>query len=246
MPDPVDPATVLQRMRDEVTLVPEDLREWWGNYLVSNSPRYLSTYGYLERMDLGERVLEVGSTPGHFIVLLAEMGHAVTGVDIDPERIRGVLDGHGVQVLRVDVERESLPFEDSTFSTVLFLEILEHLRIDPIHSLREAHRVLKPGGSIVLSTPNITPLHRIRFLLGQDYQGDPVREFSKVTDRGHMGHIRLYSAREVVDMLHHIGFAGETVEYIVEPNLGRLDRCIRACHPRREHFREYLLVRARK
>ncbi len=60
----------------------------------------------------------------------------------------------------VDVRGDALatPFEKGSFDTILMSEVLEHLP-EPGLALREAHRVLRPGGHIILSTPMVWGLH---------------------------------------------------------------------------------------
>jgi len=54
-----------------------------------------------------------------------------------------------------NVEADTWPYADDSFDLVLCMEILEHLQLDPCFAFREAHRVLKPGGSFVVTTPNL-------------------------------------------------------------------------------------------
>lgn len=70
-----------------------------------------------------------------------------TGVDIRP--------GPGVDRVASVYE---LPFEDSSFSVVLCLSVLEHLT-EPAKGIQEIRRVLKPGGQAVISVPFIFPIH---------------------------------------------------------------------------------------
>jgi SAM-dependent methyltransferase len=53
-----------------------------------------------------------------------------------------------------------LPFDDKSFDTVVSTEVLEHVP-DPSHALRQMHRVLKPGGYLILSTPMYWPRHEM-------------------------------------------------------------------------------------
>ncbi|NNM81606.1 MAG: class I SAM-dependent methyltransferase [Burkholderiales bacterium] len=69
-----------------------------------------------------------------------------------------------VKVGVADLNREGLPFASESFDLVTCTEVVEHLE-HYRETLREMHRVLKPGGTLVLSTPNILNLKsRIRFL----------------------------------------------------------------------------------
>jgi len=192
---------ILQSLEDDVELVPIKIKDWWLNYLHLHRQYYLDTLSFLNSNDKGGGILEVGSVPGHFTVLLKSLGYNVRGVDIDPTRVKQIWGKYNIPVDKVDIEKEALPFPSDMFDIVLFSEILEHLRLNPLHALREVYRVLKPTGHIILSTPNITPMHRLYFLFGKSYQGNPVEEFEKLEWLGHMGHIRLYSFEEVKEFL---------------------------------------------
>ena len=103
-----------------------------------------------------------------------------------------------------------MPFAAEIFDLVLFNELFEHLRINPIFTLREAHRVLKPNGVLLLSTPNLRSFRGIRNLLVHN-QGHAVSpgvycQYEKLETLGHMGHVREYTTREVSDFLTHTGF----------------------------------------
>ena len=66
----------------------------------------------------------------------------------------------------VDVERDQLPFADGSIDVALSCELIEHLREDPLHMLVDLHRVLKWGGLLILTTPNIASAHSVRAVLG--------------------------------------------------------------------------------
>ncbi|MGC9108445.1 MAG: class I SAM-dependent methyltransferase [Infirmifilum sp.] len=55
---------------------------------------------------------------------------------------------------KADLSRDSIPLPDERVDLVLALEFIEHL-VNPDHMLREARRVLRSGGSLVISTPNL-------------------------------------------------------------------------------------------
>jgi ubiquinone/menaquinone biosynthesis C-methylase UbiE len=61
-----------------------------------------------------------------------------------------------VPVYRVDLETQQLPVDDDTFDYVLCCEVIEHMELDPMFMIAEINRVLKPGGMLILTTPNIT------------------------------------------------------------------------------------------
>jgi ubiquinone/menaquinone biosynthesis C-methylase UbiE len=61
-----------------------------------------------------------------------------------------------VSVYRVDLETQALPIADDTFDYVLCCEVIEHMELDPMFMIAEINRVLRPGGMLILTTPNIT------------------------------------------------------------------------------------------
>jgi len=64
-----------------------------------------------------------------------------------------------------DAERGVFPYPDGHFSTVLCCELIEHLGHDPMHLMAEVNRILKPGGHVVLTTPNLISLRSVSAVL---------------------------------------------------------------------------------
>lgn len=65
----------------------------------------------------------------------------------------------------VNVETDPFPYATGEFDIALCCELLEHLILDPSHMLREIHRVLKPGGHVIITTPNVICLEKMLSLL---------------------------------------------------------------------------------
>lgn len=102
------------------------------------------------------RHLDIGCGPGTFIGALPDGVHESVGVDIAPAQIGYALRNHsrGERNFLL-LDGNQLPFRDGKFDVVTSVELLEHVsRAEGIRLLREAHRILKPGGRILLSTPN--------------------------------------------------------------------------------------------
>lgn len=176
-------------------------------YFLSHEARFLNDLTLLTELCSDGQVLELGAFPFFFTAILAELGRPVVAVDLHPFRLTGLLKRHKLQVVSSDVERTRLPFADASFDCVLLNEMFEHLRIDPQFALSEANRVLKPGGRLMLTTPNLYFIKTVlRFLIGRGFN-DPVWEFTKLRRLGHMGHVREYSAAEVRRFLQASGFA---------------------------------------
>jgi SAM-dependent methyltransferase len=215
------PAEKLELLRGiEAEIRPDDpaLADWTANYCRQHRDRLAGDLRLVERfVAAGAAVLECGAVPLLTTAALAKLGYAVRAVDLAPERFASVIERLGLDVRRCDIEREALPFEAGAFSAVLFHEIFEHLRIDPIHTLREVHRVLAPDGILLLSTPNLRSFRGLRNLwLHHRASTGPTglyEQYEKLASLGHMGHVREYTAREVTAFLARIGFRVETVIY---------------------------------
>jgi len=100
----------------------------------------------------GTRLLEIGCGVGAVLAVLGQEfpGVRLTGVDIEPKQLefaRGHLERSGVDATLVEADALALPFADESFDNVWMMWFLEHLS-DPLAVLREARRVLVPGGAI--------------------------------------------------------------------------------------------------
>ena len=100
-----------------------------------------------------------------------------------------------------NVENDSFPYADGEFDAVIFAEIIEHLLNDPCKVLREIKRVLKPGGTLILTTPNVARLENVTRLIGGANIYDPYSGY------GPYGrHNREYNRHELVQLLKFEGF----------------------------------------
>ena len=107
-----------------------------------------------------------------------------------------------------DAEKDPFPYDDDYFSTVLCCELLEHLFNDPMHMMGEINRILKPGGQLVLTTPNIASLRAISAILQGYHPGffpayiRPRKEGEEPDPR----HNREYTTREISTLFADAGF----------------------------------------
>ncbi|RME44442.1 MAG: class I SAM-dependent methyltransferase [Chloroflexi bacterium] len=121
-------------------------------------PSFVWRFGQERRFELiqkyaplaGQRVLVDGCGIGTYVRRIREHASYVAGIDIDYDRV-----AEGARTLpdlAVSVA-EALPFPDASFNIVLFHEVLEHV-LDDQQAVREAWRVLVPGGRAVIFVPN--------------------------------------------------------------------------------------------
>ncbi len=170
---------------------------WHRTDFAAHRRRYEHDLARVRRLYRDGDVLEVGSLPCHLTVALKLAGFHVIGIDVAPARAQTLIDRYELRVERCDIEREPLPFDDGQFDCVVFAEVFEHLRVDPLFVLSELNRVMRPGGRLLLTTPNLYSVQNIaRFVLGYG-TNDPVAAFSQLRHLGHMGHVREYSPAEI-------------------------------------------------
>jgi SAM-dependent methyltransferase len=126
--------------------------------------------------DAQSLVADLGANDGLACTWLAEQGFRPVACDIVPDA-RRIAHRRGLTTVGLDAGGE-LPFRSGVFDGILAGEIIEHL-YDPGLLLRECRRVLRPGGILVLTTPNLaTAQDRLRFLLGRaPRQVDPFHEY---------------------------------------------------------------------
>ncbi len=101
----------------------------------------------------GKRVLDAACGAGHGTALLAPGAAAAVGVDFSPAAIGAARERYGDLAEFVEGDLRSLPFEDGGFDTVVCFEAIAHVA-EPAAVLDELRRVLRPGGALLISSPN--------------------------------------------------------------------------------------------
>lgn len=117
------------------------------------------------------KILEMGAGHGAFTKKLYDKGYDVYANDLFPEYFKF----KKVECKHVNIT-EKLPYENHSFDVILAIEVMEHIHDHNIF-FKECHRILNPGGIIVISTPNILSLKsRVRFLFsGFFYSFQPLK-----------------------------------------------------------------------
>jgi O-antigen biosynthesis protein len=153
----------------------------------------------VEMVGANKRVLDVGCDTGYLGEVLAAFGNETSGFEINQttaEEARRKL----VRVEVGDLEDVDLVgvFGRGSFDVVIFGDVLEHLR-DPLPVLRQARPLLAPGGSVLISTPNVAHGDvRLALLQGQfNYTKLGILDET---------HTRFFTRASLVDFLHDAGF----------------------------------------
>ena len=106
-----------------------------------------------------------------------------------------------------EFEYDVFPYSDNEFDLVIFMEVLEHLRDDPMHCLSEINRILRPEGHMLLTTPNLSSWKSISRALHHE---NPLLFPPFVRSGGTDRHNREYTFREVSQLAIDAGFTVET------------------------------------
>lgn len=143
------------------------------------------------------RVLDVGCGEGQLTSAIADAGYQVLGVDVAEEPLRRARSRHAeLELHRVEPDGE-WPLADASFDVVWSGETIEHVA-DTARWLSELRRVLRSGGSLIMSTPAHGPLTRLGLALSrQRFE----RHFDPRAD-----HLRFYTRRSLARLLEDFGY----------------------------------------
>lgn len=192
-------------------VTPESTNELQG-YIDEACGRFLAT---LDLIPFGEgRLLEIGANP-YFLTLLIKK---FRNYDISLTNYFGETtekdhkqyiynkkynETHEFAFKNLNIEAELLPYPDECFDVILFCEVIEHLVENPTFALYNLHRVLKPNGTLILTTPNVFRYDNMkRFIL--DRRRSIYDPYSGYGIYGR--HNREYSLFELVDILSNTGY----------------------------------------
>jgi SAM-dependent methyltransferase len=211
------------------------------SYLEVDCDRFLRTLDLVPD-DRDLRALEIGAAPYFTSLLLRwfrprvvlEMTNFFDGPverrsqPIQVARPEGSVESLVFDYWHVNVERDRVPVEDGRYDFILYCEVIEHLTMNPLASLLELKRLLRPGGQLLVTTPNVARLENVARLVVGENLYDPYSGY------GPYGrHNREYSLHELVNLAAHAGFSCEraftadvhpdrALQLVPEPTLARL------------------------
>lgn len=173
-------------------------------YFLVHESRYKKILG--EIREIGEKklkILDVGCYPYHLGRALELMGHEVWGIASTHEPIANK------KVSIINIETDPFPYKDNSFDLVLCSEVVEHLPHSPLPALAEMYRVTKPGGFLLVTTPNITrSINQGKMLLGRSpmYDIDALLANEGKGSNLYHRHNREYTLGELTRLVTHAGW----------------------------------------
>ena len=149
----------------------------------------------------GIKLLDIGCGDGSITNFARKQFAEIYGCDISLTALSHAA-GTGLNTLCADLNADiPLPYQNEVFSAITCLDVLEHV-IDPLHLLKDIHRVLCPQGQLLLSTPNIRYFRNLGQLI---FKGT----FPHTTDENFVwggGHIHYFTTNDLESLIRNAGF----------------------------------------
>lgn len=158
--------------------------------LAAFDARYARTLASLRPFRQRGDLIEIGCAAGFFLKAAQRGGWNVTGLELMEPAVEFARKRLGLTVQQKAIEDADLP--SGAFDVVAIFEVIEHLS-NPVATLRQLRTLLRQGGCLVLSTPNVSSLSRR--MLGRHWA---------VLNPGE--HLHYFSERTLTDALHRAGF----------------------------------------
>lgn len=246
----------IQEIFDEINEGAESEKEWEKKYFLNHLGRYNFNFQVLDCQKM-KKLLDVGIHPGHMASICKKFGVVVYGLDYCPEKLqnrwKNRWKNEGITVVKCDAEREKFPFDNETFDHVLFTEVIEHLIYSPYHALGEIHRVLKPNGTLLVTTPNDISLWKLAYRIKRTFalKGLSAHVDEVYSKEPYERHHKRYVLDELTYLLKKCGFLILDAGYF-EPGtyIKSKQGFFRAVHnaivSQISMFRTYLYVKAMK
>lgn len=123
------------------------------------------------------RILDLGCGAGWMTSILGQFG-PTTGVDFSPATIAHATDRYD-HVRFVLGDACHAPLEDCSFDVIVSQEVIEHIE-DQEAGIRELHRLLAPGGYLILTTPNATTFYSMKGEQWRNYAVQPIEKWLNI------------------------------------------------------------------
>lgn len=189
---------VYQRYMPDLTLIKDHYGEGYANYEIANEANFLDLalkglkdvdFVNIEPNFADKSILDIGCATGALLNHFKQKGYDAQGIEIDKYSAKIAFDKYGLKIHNLPIEECNL--SDESFSVVHSSHVIEHVR-EPKTLINEAFRVLKKGGYLAITTPNVESLQ--------------FNVFKKQWRSAISDHLVLFNANILKKMLEDAGF----------------------------------------
>jgi SAM-dependent methyltransferase len=181
------------------------------DYFLQHRDRLWETASHFDIWNLrGKKILEIGPFFSYTPFVLKKQGNDICvleGNDPAIYPLKMLYEAARIEFTLCDLfenfgslsaEKNRLPFVDGRFDVISCWETMEHFNFNPVGFIRELHRILKPGGQILLTVPNMAELeNRVKLLCGKSI-GPPVEGYNQFYNYFETGRFLGFHWREYV------------------------------------------------
>jgi SAM-dependent methyltransferase len=208
---------------DEASLVA--LEEYfWGSanrfaLLISKAAQYLPA---------GAKVLDAGAGSGILAAALKTAGFEAHASDL--HQGLAIFEQESIPYQPWHLEAESAPYEDHSFDAVILSQTIEHFTYSPLKPLMEIHRIVRPGGIVIIDAPNISCFRNVtRLIRGKSLHWDLKKHYLEQIPETVHGipyydrHNHEYSKDDLINIAEHFGTRIEELAYYSSYNQKKYD-----------------------
>lgn len=209
-------ATPEDVVRDILAYIKAQSRGAYGYVAQEQFERLYYSARYIEsRCRKSDAILDIGSHPYFVPAYLSLRGFEnVLTVEIPRRDDYARSPSWKFRSITLDIEESRFPLPDDSLDLVVLFEVFEHLYRRPNQVFREICRILKPGGRVMISTPNGARLSSYaRAVFRQQFGGSLHEASACFESSGIYTHLREYSLAELRDYLGHFDLVVEEVKF---------------------------------
>ena len=211
---------------------------WYRNYCVSNMKRIASDSLFVaSHLNSGDRLLDVGAVPPLMVAMLRRLGFSNLSIsDPSENHFSSFCSKHNIDYVQDDLLNNHFRDPIEQFDFVCLNEVIEHLAGNLIIAVESVAMCVRPGGHLLVTTPNLRSLSGLVALLlySSGLASKPretvLAQYKRASAKwGYFGHVREYTTKETTDLVESFGF--ELVAIKMQPNyldLGGLFRIVKA------------------
>lgn len=173
--------------------------------------RFDYLYGiYRKYYKPGAKLLDIGSLFGYGCLGAKFIGYKVSGLDLEKyvTAFGPRFERFEINNVVCDLAREAMPFADEEFDVLVASEVLGHFKFHPSRFFKEALRVLRPGGLIIITSPNLLRLNNIAKMFFGYKSGSDIKDEQQYT-----GEYREFTAAEIIYLVQKSGLVVEKIEF---------------------------------